>query len=598
MNLAAIQHRAYDNFCYSLDDDTLEINLFTGKDVEKVSIIFGDPFEGGIMGGNWNWKGREKEVFEKKELQTHILWTTQIKPEFKRLRYYFKLESGDEKMFFLETGFVTEEQLASINMQGAFIFPWMNPCDTNKVPQWAQNTVWYQIFPARFAKGDCSVKPKNLLKWAEFGKPIEHGWKEPVYGGNIRGIIDRLDYLQNLGITGIYLTPINLSTSQHKYNTDDYETIDPEFGSEEDVIEMVKKAHERGIRVIFDGVFNHCGSQFPQWLDAVKNGRKSKYANWFMVNDYNLDKMGFGENSNSRKGKMYSFAFVDFMPKLNTNNPELRNYLLGVCEKWVKKYDIDGIRLDVANEISHVFCQELNKKMKSLKPDFYIVGEIWHNSMPWLRGNEFDSVMNYPLQNAIADFCCKEEWNSKQFEWALNRCFSMYYRQTNRVLFNQMDSHDTIRIVNRCSGNKNRSNIALALLFCMPGSVCIYYGTEIALEGGHDPDNRRCMPWKEVDAGLFAKQEEFTKKLISLRKSNPALIGTQMEFLYEPNDKEGKNRVVHIVKTSEDGNTKVGIIANCGKLPFKTQISNDKVLLSSGFDSNNLDIDGFVIYAK
>lgn len=568
MNLAAVQHYAFDNFCYPVDEDTLEINILTGKDVEHVFIVSGDPFAGGIMGGDWSWNGSETEIIEKKELQEHFRWTIALKPEFKRLSYYFRLVGGNEEFFYSYDGFFTKSEFENGgNKHGFFIFPWMNPADIARTPEWAENIVWYQIFPARFCRGKSDFTPKKLLPWPKFGEqiPCDHSGPEPVYGGNIQGIIDKLDYLKELGVTGIYTTPINKSSSQHKYNTDDYNLIDEEFGTSETVKTYVREAHRRGIKIMFDGVFNHSGWFFEKWQDVWKNREKSKYKDWFMVNDFDFVEPSFGyKRGNAGLGKFYSFAFADFMPKLNTNNPECREYIIDVCKKWVKNYDIDALRLDVANEVSHVFCKELKKAMLEIKPDFYIIGEIWHNSLPWLRGDEYDSVMNYPLQNGIADFCCTDHWNVKKFEFALNRCYSMYFKQTNRVLFNQMDSHDTIRILNRCDGNKTTAQQTLVLLFAMTGSVCIYYGTEILLPGGFDPDNRRCMPWKEIAEGRFSRELDFTKKLIALRKNHPAMRSGSYEFVYSDSDKLGEDRIVHLVKTAEDGSEKIGIVVDCG----------------------------------
>lgn len=593
MNLAAVQHFAFDNFCYPIDDNTLEVNIITGKDVEHVFVVWGDPFSGGIMGGNWKWKGSEIEITKRKELQQHFRWTGSFSPEFKRASYYFRLVSGTEEWYYTYNGFFTKEQVDNGCLShGLFTFPWMNPADTAKVPAWVEDTVWYQIFPARFCRGKSDWTSENLIPWGKLGEEIPRirGAREPVYGGNLQGIIDKLDYLQDLGITGIYTTPLNESSSQHKYNTDDYTKIDPQFGTKEIMKEFVQKSHEHGIKVMLDGVFNHSGWMFDKWQDVWEKREKSVYKDWFMINDFDFIEPGYGlGKGNAGVGKFYSFAFVDWMPKLNTNNPELRAYIIDICRMWVKEYDIDGLRLDVANEISHVFCKELKKAMTELKPDFYIVGEIWHNSQPWLRGDEYDSVMNYPLQNGIADFCCKDEWSVKQFEYAINRCYSMYYRQMNRVLFNQMDSHDTIRILNRCEGNKIRAEQALTLLFAMSGSVCIYYGTEILLAGGYDPDNRRCMPWKEIEEGMFENEIAFNKKIIELRKTHPALRSTEYDFVYKPEDSEGKNRVVHLVKTAEDGSEKIGIILDCGS----TGADLEKL---SGQKESLLKTEGILIY--
>lgn len=595
MNTAAIHHSAFDNFCYPLNENELEISLLTDKDVESVYLVYGDPFSGGIMGGNWKWSGEEISITQKKELQHHFRWSVKIAPDFKRVKYYFKIRGTDgSEVCYFETGFVDSSRMKDFSgWTGCWIFPWINPADVCKVPEWPAKTIWYQIFPARFCRGQSDFVPEKMLPWPKDGK-TSVGYKE-VYGGNLQGIADKIEYLSDLGITGLYLTPINESCSQHKYDTNDYEMIDRSFGDPEVMKALVKKAHEHNIRIILDGVFNHCGWYNKIWQDVWEKRAESKYASWFMINDFDFVKpsYGFGKG-NAGTGKYYSFAFVDGMPKLNTNNPEVRKYFIDICTKWVKDYDIDGIRLDVANEISHVFCRELNQSMKSLKSDFYIVGEIWHNSLPWLRGDEFDSVMNYPLQNGIADFCIDRKVSVKEFEWAINRCYSMYYNQVNKVLFNQMDSHDTIRILNRCGMDKNLARGALALMFAMPGAMCIYYGCEIMLEGSHDPDNRRCMPWQMIENGQCDDDLNWMKNLISLRKKYDAMSSLNMEFIYDEKDIDGKNRIVHLLKVSEDENEKIHFYLNCSEsdVILKTSLDEKNLLLfsASSMKGNELSI--------
>ena len=189
---------------------------------------------------------------------------------------------------------------------------------------------------------------------------------QEFFGGDLPGIISKLDYLKELGVSGLYLTPINEAPSSHKYDTTDYQKIDPHFGTEETMKVLVQEAHNRGMRIMLDGVFNHTGKGFEPWQDVLKKGPESEYFDWFMINEW-----PFREGVNrAREKQYYTFAFFDSMPKLNTNNPKVREYLLSVCENWVKAYDVDGIRLDVANEISHVFCKELRIRLKAIKPDF------------------------------------------------------------------------------------------------------------------------------------------------------------------------------------------------------------------------------------
>lgn len=551
MKLEAVYHRTSDNYCYPLNEEDLIINLKTGHDVDRVYIYYGDPFENGILGGNWKWNGVEEELIYKKNLTHHIWWTTTVKPQYKRCKYYFKLVSGDTCVYYFEDGFYTESDM---NHQGKslvyFTFPWMNPIDINVTPDWVNNTVWYQIFPERFSNGDTTNDPIGTKPW-DFHKVTN----EEFYGGDLQGIINRLDYLADLGINGIYLTPIFEAGSSHKYDTKDYRKIDPHFGDEKVFKRLVKAAHAKGIRIMLDGVFNHCGKNFAPWLDVLEHGPDSKYYNWFMINKWPFNK----EDHNTRDGSFYSFAFTSRMPKLNTNNPEVIKYFLDIVEYWVKNYDIDGLRLDVANEVSHRFCKDLRRLTKGLKPDFYLLGEIWHDAITWLHGDEFDAVMNYPLATSIADFWIYPDKTRYDFECGINHNFTMYMQQTNNVLFNLLDSHDTNRLIDKVK-DIDIFYQQLALLFTMPGSPCIYYGTEFAMEGSFDPDCRRCMPWEKIESGLFHEKIEITKALIGLRKENNAFKSKHFHFIKDEKNK----RIIHFIKTDED-HKQVEVILNCSE---------------------------------
>lgn len=586
MNFAAVQHMAHDSFCYALNNDELCISIKTDFDVDKVVLIYGDPFSGGIMGGDWKWNGHPVEMSEKKQLQYHFLWTAIVKPEFKRCKYYFELYSNNEKYIFLEDGFYTEEEF--LKLKGTimcFMFPWMNSIDINTVPQWPQKTVWYQIFPDRFCNGNPECNSEKVIPWKG---PTECVSYKDEFGGDLQGIISKLDYLRDLGITGIYLNPINLATTNHKYDTIDYAVIDPHFGDAKIMRNLSDEAHKRGIAIMLDGVFNHSGWLFKPWVDVKKKGPKSKYYNWFMINKWPFDK-GWG---NAEKGNFYSFAFVDAMPKLNTNNPEVQKYFIDICEKWVTEYDIDAIRLDVANETSHDFCKNLHKRMRQLKSDFYLIGEIWHDATPWLNGDELDSVMNYPLQDVVTKFWINENFTSIDLMNKINRCFSLYMKQSNSVLFNLLDSHDTIRMITQ-TNDRNKTLQQFVFLFCMTGSVCIYYGTEVLLEGKHDPDCRRCMPWKEIENHEYDQTINFFKHLISLRKNEDALISGNIEFIHD----EKHPRLIHIIKTSEENNEVIEAIFNCEDTNIIVNCSN-QILCANLFADNTLSPNGFVLAKK
>jgi glycosidase len=561
INRAGVIHRTSDNMCYPIDKDIVYVSIKTGKEINNVKIIHGDPFAWGILGGDYKWTGVETEIVEKVELENHFLWKILLKPIDKRVKYFFELHAENECLYYYEDGFKNEMEA---NAQ-CFTFPWLNEVDIASVPRWAEDMIWYQIFPDRFAKS---------LEYENFA--ITNDWhdgkvtNEQIYGGNILGVIEKIDYLKNLGITGIYFTPLFEAHSIHKYDTTDYYQIDKMFGSNEDFKLMVELLHENGIKIMIDCVFNHCGPKFGPWLDVVQNREKSKYKDWFFVNDYNFDNI-----LDTKNGEFYSFAYNVDMPKLNTNNIEVQNFFVDVCNYWIDDYGVDAIRIDVANECSHDFNKYLRKNISN-KNDVYIIGEIWHDSIEWLKGDEFDSVMNYPIMSAINKFFNNSNASNKQLYFEMNRIFNMYKVQNTNVLFNLLDSHDTDRLSTR-NDNIDVTMQQLALLFLLPGAPCIYYGTEVFLEGQHDPDCRRCMPWDKIDnVGI-----KFMKELIAVRKkyvANDELVALDTVSNRHLNFRNGR----------------VEIFINCDDIEVVVDLSL-KVVITNG-DGILIKKNQFVIY--
>ena len=521
MNLNAISHRSALTDCYCLDANTAVINIRTGKDITAVNLMHADPYAFGIS-GDFRWIGTPLAMALSRELKHSYIWTAQIKPEHKRLQYYFEIFCGDEKLLMFEDDFYSEE---AAEMPGRFKqyfkLPWMNAIDVMRIPGWVEDTVWYQIMPDRFCRGDMAPKRMPLRNWND----PEHITGIDFYGGDLRGIIQKLPYLKELGINGIYLLPLFLSNSNHKYNIFDYETIDPDFGTEEDMIELVRTAHSLGIRVMVDAVFNHSGTEFFAWKDVWEKGEGSRYFDWFCINKHPFER----KRASLRDGRFYGFAFLDSMPKLNTGNSEVADYCIARCRHWVQAWGVDGIRFDVGNEMSHSFLKQLRADLKTINPDLFLLGEIWHDSVPWLQGDEYDSVMNYPFFESIQNFWVDANATSRDFMYAMNRVYSLYPEQVNRCIFNFLDTHDTMRAFTRC-GNEDMFYQQLAILMTMPGSACIYYGTEIAMTGGHDPDCRRPMPWDRMEAGEFAEALREAKALIALRTKQASIRGTQIRW--------------------------------------------------------------------
>jgi glycosidase len=303
-----------------------------------------------------------------------------------------------------------------------------------------------------------------------------------------------------------------------------------------------------------------------------------------MVNEWPVDL-----TKSTRDGQFYSFAFFANMPKLNTNNPEVIDYIEKVCTQWIRRYDIDGIRFDVGNEVSHRLLKRLRRVLKEQKSDFYLLGEIWHDASQWLYGDEYDAVMNYPLTSGINDFFVDRSLTKKDFAYRVNSCYTMYQQQTNNVLFNLLDSHDTDRLMTRTK-DPDIFIQELAALFTMPGSVCMFYGTEIGMEGGHDPDCRRCMPWDEVDKGIHDDLTGMVRALIRLRREEATFRSLYFHFPCEISTM----RCIEYIKLDKEGR-RIKVLLNASDDPVKVPEADD-ILFSRRFKEGELEANGTLIY--
>ncbi|WP_411747137.1 glycoside hydrolase family 13 protein [Psychrobacillus psychrotolerans] len=518
MEKTAIFHRPTDNFAYLLDDRTLQLRLKTKKnDVTSVSLIFGDPYI--WRNGEWQFSKMPMNLVGNDGL--HDYWETEAFAATKRLRYGFQLTSLTEETIYTEKGFFDSIPTDS---DYYFCFPYLHENELFQAPQWVKDTVWYQIFPERFGNGNPSINPKNTKAWGSEPPAVNN-----FFGGDFAGVTAHLDHLTDIGVNGIYFTPVFEASSNHKYDTIDYMEIDPQFGDADALKELITQCHSRGIKVMLDAVFNHSGYYFPPFQDVLKNGESSLYKDWFHIHSFPV--LG-GEKPNYE-----AFGFVDSMPKLNTANPEVKKYLLEVGTYWINEFDIDGWRLDVANEVDQPFWREFRKTVKEAKPDVYILGEIWHDSMPWLRGDQFDAVMNYPFKTNVLNLLAKNSINSKQFAENMSKVYYSYPKTVFDFTFNLVGSHDTARILTECNDNINITKQVFTILLTFMGTPCIYYGDEIGLTGGQDPGCRECMDWDENNHQLELKNHIQT--LIALRTKEKLLANEGSITFVHPTEANG-----------------------------------------------------------
>ncbi|MFJ7308385.1 glycoside hydrolase family 13 protein [Peribacillus frigoritolerans] len=527
MEFSSIHHRPNDNYGYPINTETLHIRLRTKKqDISSVGLIFGDPY----ISDNGQWQYEELPMSLSGSDTRYDYWHIYVKPPYRRIRYGFKVTSEEESAFYTEKGFFKE---APRDPGCYFAIPYLHQNEVFGAPEWVKDTIWYQIFPERFANGNPDNDPEGVKPWGSEDPAVDN-----FFGGDFEGIIEHLDYLENLGINGIYFTPIFHAHSNHKYDTIDYRSIDPQFGTKETLKTLIAECHKRNIRVMLDAVFNHSGYYFPPFQDLLEKGEKSKYKDWFHPHSFPLKG---GERPNYE-----TFGFFESMPKLNTANPEVKEYLLEVSTYWIKEFDIDAWRLDVANEVDQPFWREFRTTVKNIKPDLYILGEIWHDSMPWLRGDQFDAVMNYPFTNQVFRLVASQTINAREFTEEMTAIYHSYPTDVFDVTFNLLGSHDTPRIFTDCGEDLARAKLIHAILLTFNGSPCIYYGDEIGLTGGMDPGCRKCMVWEEEKQNTELLNE--IKALIHLRKEE-RLLANDGEFKFL--DTAGNENIVAYQKYNE-----------------------------------------------
>jgi glycosidase len=405
-------------------------------------------------------------------------------------------------------------------------------------PAWVKDAVFYQIFPDRFRIGEGpSANPAPVRAGFEAwdAPPTLRGFK----GGNLWGVIEKLDYIQEQGFNALYFCPIFSSTANHRYHTSDYFQVDPILGGNAALRKLVEEAHQRNMRVVLDGVFNHCGRAHFAFQHVMENEAASPYRDWFHIYKFPL-------SAYAKSANYAAWWNNPELPKFNTANPECREYLLSVAEYWFQ-YGIDGWRLDVPNEIDDdEFWREFRRRVKARNPHAYIVGEIWDDAGRWLQGDQFDAVMNYPLGRAILGFVGAEvldkdlaaksglgrleSLGAMACHHRLENLFQRYNWDIVTAQMNIITSHDTPRIFSILRSRIERVQLAFAMLFTLPGVPTVYYGDEIGMAGGHDPDNRRGMIWDE--ARWHKPLQQTIQQMSALRQSLPVLRRGLYQYLY------------------------------------------------------------------
>lgn len=454
--------------------------------------------------------------------------------------------------------------------------------------KWVSQSIIYQIFPERFYNGNPENDSLALMSdefyynelwahnklWAKEG-PALANWDDPIssqhcchqyFGGDLAGIIEKVDYLKELGVTALYLNPIFDSGSAHGYDTHDYMKVSPKFGNEEDLGQLLDEAHKRGMRVILDLVPNHTGLGFGAFQDIIKNGKDSPYWDWYFVHKWPF--------SPGDPQAYEAWWGVGSLPKLNTGNPQVKEYLFKVVRHWLN-FGADGWRVDVPNELvkAKEFFNEMRQLVKMEKPDAYFIAEIWQLDPSWVQGDQFDSLMNYALGRDILLNFAKGSVDGESTLANLSRYFGTYGENVTVMGFNLVSSHDTGRILTDLGGGNfgdlpnreavERLKLLSTLLYAMPGAPVIFQGDEQGILGEKEfyDAHRYPIQWEIVDEGLISHYKE----LAQLRQEMPVLTGSVIRTY------TGKDHLLSFSR-GESGKGEILIVANSGTKPITFEL--------------------------
>lgn len=474
MNKAAVYHVPEGTFAYAVGSNCLRVRIRLAKgDISECNVIYKNIYD---HGSSYKKAAMDKIAWD----EVNEWYEADLELPVKSFKYYFRFITRENEEFYYTPDGISE--IVS-NPPVYFFYPYLFDEEIPSSPTWARGGLIYQVFVDRFCNGDVSNDPAGVRTWGELP---DH---KTFYGGDFAGLKLKLGYIVSLGTSILYLNPVFLSDTYHKYDIKDYYALDPAYGSPSELKEVVEEAHRLGIKVILDAVFNHCSDKNPLFKDVIENGEASRYASWFCIKSFPIVK-------NPPNYECFA-GEVPEMPKLNTSNPEVQEYLISSAEYWTEYLGIDGWRLDVADEVSHLFWKVFRNRMKKISPDILILGEIWNRAAQWLNGDECDSSTNYRFRKLLIDFANHAEMTNEQFWNGVAKNDMNYKTGTIPFLVNLVGSHDTKRIINAVGGNSDMTRLVLGVMLTFTGIALIYYGDEIGMHGEDDPDNRRSMFWNE-----------------------------------------------------------------------------------------------------
>ena len=525
-------------------DGTGRFRVHTEKNISKLWLLLEDE------------DFRPVELRKYAETDRFVFWGVQVEFRANVAKFSFAATTEDNLNLYLGTSGIAN----FISPSEKWIYD-SSIYQRHSIPDWVYGSVMYQVFPERFANGRSEINPENTVEWGSVPTRLD------FQGGDLYGVIDKLDHIESLGVNILYLNPIFLSGSTHKYDSWDHFKVDPTLGGDDGLRDLISNCHNRNIKVILDCSLNHVHPRHFAFQDIVKNGENSEYKNWFTIFDYpvrlihrphlyaNTYKVGWDGNEEEYKrylektfeetkvpvevrdddGPIVEPSYkawwgVPDMPKVNFESKEARQWALDVTKHWIENFDIDGWRMDVAKELDFSFWKEFRDIAHKANKDTLLISEIFGDTSQWLQGDRFDGTMNYSFREAMTDYFATKRINNKEFADSLANLYSMYSFEALSSCQNLLSSHDVKRFLNRCGNEEDGILGAIFLQATFPGIAGIYYGDEIGLGGADDPFNREPFPWHNEES-WNSTILDYTKKLMNIKKSSSIFKYGRFELL-------------------------------------------------------------------
>ena len=525
-------------------DGTGRFRVHTEKNISKLWLLLEDE------------DFRPVELRKYAETDRFVFWGVQVEFRANVAKFSFAATTEDNLNLYLGTSGIAN----FISPSEKWIYD-SSIYQRHSIPDWVYGSVMYQVFPERFANGRSEINPENTIEWGSVPTRLD------FQGGDLYGVIDKLDHIESLGVNILYLNPIFLSGSTHKYDSWDHFKVDPTLGGDDGLRDLISNCHDRNIKVILDCSLNHVHPRHFAFQDIVKNGENSEYKNWFTIFDYpvrlihrphlyaNTYKVGWDGNEEEYKrylektfeetkvpvevrdddGPIVEPSYkawwgVPDMPKVNFESKEARQWALDVTKHWIENFDIDGWRMDVAKELDFSFWKEFRDIAHKANKDTLLISEIFGDTSQWLQGDRFDGTMNYSFREAMTDYFATKRINNKEFADSLANLYSMYSFEALSSCQNLLSSHDVKRFLNRCGNEEDGILGAIFLQATFPGIAGIYYGDEIGLGGADDPFNREPFPWHNEES-WNSTILDYTKKLMNIKKSSSIFKYGRFELL-------------------------------------------------------------------